>query len=495
MFVRLVELDAMGAQRQLATDLRPSFLKMPFSEAVAFWRERGGDPAILEEVLRAYRRRAATATDEQLDVISRRAVDELQRTLDTGSTLRDFSRAIDQQAITLGIAPADPSYLENVYRTNVASAYGAGRWQQMNDPDVLDARPYRQWFTARDNRVRAEHAPMQGLVWRADNPAFNVIAPPAGFQCFPGDVVVEGTFNAGLRAWYDGQIVEMTTESGRRLTVTPNHPIATVDGFVAAGAICEGQQLLAHKSAVELGVSQVDDEQAPAAIEQVFSAVMEAGTSRSVVLGPLDLHGDAKFCASDIDVVCAIRKLVDGVQPAASHDRNDSIFAPSDMTGSVGEARQGHLSASLDGLRNASGSGPRLAALPLNSSPVLLENGPLCEFRFGTASRLHASRFEHSPDGATRDTALVGELLLGSAGQVFLDKVVNVRRVPFAGHVYDLQSPYGWIVASGIVTSNCRCSLVTLSQEELEDEGLTVIDSIPAGFVMTPGFGASSFVR
>lgn len=183
MFVRLVELDAMGAQRQLATDLRPSFLKMPFSEAVAFWRERGGDPAILEEVLRAYRRRAATATDEQLDVISRRAVDELQRTLDTGSTLRDFSRAINEQSITLGIAPADPSYLENVYRTNVASAYGAGRWQQMNDPDVRVARPYRQWFTARDNRVRAEHAVMQGLVWRADNPAFDVIAPPAGFQC------------------------------------------------------------------------------------------------------------------------------------------------------------------------------------------------------------------------------------------------------------------------------------------------------------------------
>ena len=183
MFVRLVELDAMGAQRQLAVDLRPSFLKMPFSEAVAFWRDRGGDPAILEEVLRAYRRRASMATDEQLDVISRRAVDELQRTLDTGSTLRDFSRAMDEQSITLGIAPADPSYLENVYRTNVASAYGAGRWTQMNDPDVIDARPYRQWFTARDNRVRAEHAPMESVVWRADNPAFAVLAPPAGFQC------------------------------------------------------------------------------------------------------------------------------------------------------------------------------------------------------------------------------------------------------------------------------------------------------------------------
>ena len=183
MFVRLVELEPQGAQRQLAVDLRPAFLKMPFAEAVAFWRERGGDPAILEEVLRAYRRRAAFATDEQLDVISRRAVEELQRTLEQGNTLRDFRRAMEEQRITLGIAPADPSYLENVYRTNVASAYGAGRWTQMNDPDVLDARPYRQWLTAQDNRVRAEHAPMNRKVWRADDSSFANISPPAGFMC------------------------------------------------------------------------------------------------------------------------------------------------------------------------------------------------------------------------------------------------------------------------------------------------------------------------
>lgn len=183
MFVRLVELEPQGAERQLAVDLRPAFLKMPFSQAVAFWRERGGDPDILEFVLRAYRRRAALATDEQLDVISRRAVEELQRTLEEGNTLRDFRRAMEDQTITLGIAPQDPSYLENVYRTNVASAYGAGRWTQMNDPDVLEARPYRQWLTAQDNRVRAEHRPMNRKVWRADDATFANISPPGSYQC------------------------------------------------------------------------------------------------------------------------------------------------------------------------------------------------------------------------------------------------------------------------------------------------------------------------
>ena len=184
MFVRLVELAPGGAERHLAQpDLRPAFLRMPFDEAVAFWSAKGGDPAILDEVLRAYRRRAAFYTDQQLDVISAAAVAEIDRTLREGGTLRDFQTGIVEDSIALGISPASPAYLENVYRTQVAGAYGAGRWAQINSPDVLAARPYRQWHTANDSRVRAEHVPMDQVVWRADDPQFASIAPPAGFQC------------------------------------------------------------------------------------------------------------------------------------------------------------------------------------------------------------------------------------------------------------------------------------------------------------------------
>lgn len=184
MFVRLVELAPGGAERHLAQpDLRPAFLRMPFDEAVAFWTAKGGDPAILDEVLRAYRRRASLYTDQQLDVISAAAVAEIERTLVDGGTLREFQTALTEQTVTLGITASDPAYLENVYRTQVAGAYGAGRWAQINSPDVLAARPYRQWHTAEDSRVRAEHAVMDQIVWRADDPQFAAIAPPAGFQC------------------------------------------------------------------------------------------------------------------------------------------------------------------------------------------------------------------------------------------------------------------------------------------------------------------------
>lgn len=190
MFVRLVELAPGGAERHLALDMRPAFLRLPFAEAVAFWRDRGGDPALLDEVLGAYRRRAAIYTDDQLDTISQAAVDEIARTLERGGTLREFRDAIESEAVTLGIAPSGPGYLENVYRTQVASAYGAGRFAQLSNPEVIAARPYRQWRTAGDTRVRDElpqrggsHKVMDGLTWRVGDAAFDALAAPAGFQC------------------------------------------------------------------------------------------------------------------------------------------------------------------------------------------------------------------------------------------------------------------------------------------------------------------------
>lgn len=183
MFVRLVELPEDGTRHLAQPDLRPAFLRLPFAEAVAFWRDRGGDPALLDEVLGAYRLRAAQYTDDQLDAVSETAIAEITRTLEHGGTLADFKAAVESDTAALGISPAHPGYLENVYRTQVASAYGAGRYAQLSNPDVVAARPYRQYRTAQDSRVRPEHAVMDGVTWRADDPSFAAVYPPCGFQC------------------------------------------------------------------------------------------------------------------------------------------------------------------------------------------------------------------------------------------------------------------------------------------------------------------------
>ena len=46
------------------------------------------------------------------------------------------------------------------------------------------------------------------------------------------------------------------------------------------------------------------------------------------------------------------------------------------------------------------------------------------------------------------------------AGRVELDRVVELRRVGFAGHVFNLTSNEGWYDAEGIIVSNCDCVMV-----------------------------------
>lgn len=183
MFVRLVEGGAPPEPIALAVDPDASFLSLPFDEAIDWWIRKGGSRSTLDEVLRAWRKRSALAASMQFDTVSQSAIAAIEKTLAEGGTLRDFQRAMETEAITLGISPAGAGYLENVYRTNVATAYGAGRFAQLNDPALLSARPYRQWRTAGDSRVRAEHAVMRGVTWRVGNPAFEGVATPGSWRC------------------------------------------------------------------------------------------------------------------------------------------------------------------------------------------------------------------------------------------------------------------------------------------------------------------------
>lgn len=186
LFVRLVEApETVPTQsRALADQDRPSFLSLPFEEALqAFLEKRIISPDEFRLLSDDARQRAFTATRLASEGLIRRARTLIERTLRDGGTLRDFARALRAEEISLGVTESDPYYVETVYRTNVASSYGAGRYRQVRSPAVRAARPYVEYRTARDDRVRASHAALHGLVFRQDDPDWTRFAPPNGFNC------------------------------------------------------------------------------------------------------------------------------------------------------------------------------------------------------------------------------------------------------------------------------------------------------------------------
>ena len=76
-----------------------------------------------------------------------------------------------------------PYHADRIFRQNMLTAYSVGHYQQMTDPDVMGRRRYWQYQTAGDGHVRESHAAMDGRVFPADSPVWDIWYPPNGFGC------------------------------------------------------------------------------------------------------------------------------------------------------------------------------------------------------------------------------------------------------------------------------------------------------------------------
>lgn len=71
-----------------------------------------------------------------------------------------------------------------IYDTNLRTSYAAGRWQQLNDPELLAIRPYWRYVHQDGQQYpRPLHASWQGMTLRHDHPFWKSHFPPNGWGC------------------------------------------------------------------------------------------------------------------------------------------------------------------------------------------------------------------------------------------------------------------------------------------------------------------------
>lgn len=109
---------------------------------------------------------------EQVETV----IKSLNKTLANGGTFNDFQKLVAESEIIL-----PKHYLDNVFRTNIQSAYGHGRWQQQNRNK--DKRPYLMYSAINDSRVRPAHLALNRIVLPIDHPFWLTHYPPLGFRC------------------------------------------------------------------------------------------------------------------------------------------------------------------------------------------------------------------------------------------------------------------------------------------------------------------------
>jgi SPP1 gp7 family putative phage head morphogenesis protein len=162
----------------------PGFLDLPWNEAVEFFRAKQVmEPEEFDQVRDRYRAGAFTARALASEGLREQARNQIAWTIEDGATLKDTIKAIRNDSLMLGITPASYDALDTIVRTNVATAYGHGRYSAQNDPLVMRLRPYVQFVTANDTRVRPTHQPLHLKVFESGTELADQYAPPIGYRC------------------------------------------------------------------------------------------------------------------------------------------------------------------------------------------------------------------------------------------------------------------------------------------------------------------------
>lgn len=506
-----------------------TFNGVPFEEAAKFFRDKVRLPTkAWTDLKEGQHARAFVVAGATKDDLLKDLQASIQSAIDKGTDLRQFRKDFDQIVARHGWTGWTGEGSKKgrawrtkvIFETNMSTARAAGRWEQIQR--VKKTRPWLRYVAILDTHVRPDHRRWHGTVLSVDDEWWNTHYPPNGWNCFPAGTSIRCEAKLGFRAWYRGEMVQLRTIFGHDLTVTANHPVLTRRGWVAAHLIEKGDELVGACGDVDaLLPGIVDHKQPPARARDLFEALASKGL-RVVPVTTDDFHGDALAMEGKVDVAGADGVLMDILQSAAGqlggegrfqhalHRRiesadvrmgaalvppiaGDAILGERLTDARLGAAqtspdrrRAGEAAAvkrqnlTLDAVVAAAGGIPRGGALPLDAASGRFDVHPLDALRLGSTAKSDTGATESAAESVAGAALLFGELLQAGTGAVACDQVLEVRKFQWAGHVYDFSTDTGLIVAGGIVVSNCRCTVMSLSKRQMDDFGYEPSRAPPA---------------
>lgn len=157
--------------------------------AISWFRARvpitpaGWNRLTIEAKRRAFTVARITSLDVILDVW--RGVDQA---LAQGQSFEEFQRTVTARLeAAWGGTVSQPAHrIETIYRTNMQSAYAAGRHAQQTDPDVLAARPYWMYDSVLDSQTSPLCTALNGTILRHDDAFWATRYPPNHHRCRSG---------------------------------------------------------------------------------------------------------------------------------------------------------------------------------------------------------------------------------------------------------------------------------------------------------------------
>lgn len=346
--------------------------------------------------------------------------------------------------------------------TEVTRAYSEGNRVAWEASGVVGEYEFR---TAQDDLVCPVCGPEDGKRYALGDTSH---APPLHVNCILPDneIGIPGQLSAVVKSRYVGGAIEITTRSGRILSITENHPILTSRGWIVAKLLREGDDVLrALDTQRMMRAIYPDNDARPAMIQQVFNA-WKISFPMLAVRMPVtteDFYGDGRFVEGDIEVIRANRLLMFGHKTPVFEPGYQVVLDRGGVTPEslFAEGLPLHsaftFSPPSDGIMGGTQQG--LAGFATGVSPTQIHG--IRDIAGGNTSI--EQTLSKSP---AIDPRLAREFLLRFSGEIARDEVIKVRNFEFTGHVYDLQvDPYELYTCNDVIVKNCRCWLQPVVRE------------------------------
>lgn len=362
-------------------------------------------------------------------------------------------------------------------RTIVTGAENKGRQDSYERAEADGIILQKEWLATNDGRTRHSHAALDGAIIDQDKKFDNGLmypGDPSGrpeevYNCFVGETKVASDSDV-VRSYkhkYNGKIISIKTAGGVQFTCTPNHPILTPNGWVAAELLNNGDNIL-----VTFGENNVFSRVNPyikhrfPSINAIHKLGKKFWGERACGLS-VNFHGDV--ATANVEIVTHKRLLGDVRYSSGRNGIDKFLLKLSNKTlsrfGSLFEHFWSVCKTSFGFI------GCKCKSLPFFKCSV----SHSCEHGFGTIANRDGVLTEYSINDLPADTVIDGELLDRLSCKVFLDTIVSVDVSVLSTHVYNLQTENGYYFVNSImpqdteksngifaIAKNCRCTVAAV---------------------------------
>lgn len=183
--------DLSGRKRTM-TQARPSLVARKnfklsgsvYDQTIEFLQKRLDlQPDQLSALQKQYDTHALQVTTLASDDLEKQLQQAVLNSVQQGEGLRATTIKLADAFKDAGFAAGESYQLETICRTQTQMAYGAGRWNSLQDEAIQEILWGYEYVAIMDDRVRETHAAMNGVKAEKDDPLWGTWWCPCGYNC------------------------------------------------------------------------------------------------------------------------------------------------------------------------------------------------------------------------------------------------------------------------------------------------------------------------